>query len=73
MPLRSYVLWRRLLHVWTLLVQGESLSAAAHAAGFADSAHLARTARTMFGLPPSALQMSGPLSVGARLHKPHFA
>jgi AraC family transcriptional regulator len=73
MPLRNYVLWRRLLNVWTLLVQGESLAAAAHAAGFADSAHLARTARTMFGLPPSALQMTGPLSVGARLHKPHFA
>lgn len=67
MPLKTYVLWRRLLHVWTLVMQGETLSAAAHAAGFADSAHLSRTARTMFGLPPSALQMTGPLS--ARLHK----
>ncbi|HYF19249.1 MAG TPA: AraC family transcriptional regulator [Ramlibacter sp.] len=73
MPLRTYLLWRRLLHVWTLLVQGESLAAAAHAAGFADSAHLSRTSRTMFGLAPSALQMTGPLSVGARLRKPHFA
>jgi len=62
MPLRTYVLWRRLLHVWSLLMQGETLSSAAHAAGFADSAHLSRTARTMFGLPPSALQMGGPLS-----------
>lgn len=73
MPLRTYVLWRRLLHVWTLLMQGETLSTAAHAAGFADSAHLSRTARTMFGLPPSALQMMGPLS--ARLRGPgehHF-
>ena len=25
MPLRTYVLWRRLLHVWTLLTQGETL------------------------------------------------
>ncbi len=73
MPLRTYLLWRRLLHVWTLLVQGESLAAAAHAAGFADSAHLSRTSRTMFGLVPSALQMTGPLSVGARLRKHHFA
>ena len=32
MPLRTYVLWRRLLHVWTLQMQGESLSGAAHAA-----------------------------------------
>ena len=55
MPLRTYVLWRRLLHVWTLMMQGESLSAAAHAAGFADSAHLSRTSRTMFGLAPSSL------------------
>jgi AraC family transcriptional regulator len=66
MPLRTYVVWRRLLHVWTLLMQGETLSAAAHAAGFADSAHLSRTARTMFGLPPSALQVTGPLSARLR-------
>lgn len=62
MPLRTYVLWRRLLHVWTLLMQGETLSSAAHAAGFADSAHLSRTSRTMFGLAPSAMQMTGPIS-----------
>ena len=66
MPLRTYVLWRRLLHVWELLMIGENLSRAAHAAGFADSAHLSRTARSMFGLPPSTLQMNGPLSARAR-------
>jgi AraC-like DNA-binding protein len=73
MPLRTYVLWRRLLHVWTLLMHGETLSAAAHAAGFADSAHLSRTARTMFGLPPSVLQMKGPLSARAREQPHHLA
>ena len=73
MPLRTYVLWRRLLHVWTLLSSGETLSSAAHAAGFADSAHLSRTARTMFGLPPSVLQMKGPLSEREREQEPHFA
>ncbi|MEJ7928700.1 AraC family transcriptional regulator [Ramlibacter sp. AN1015] len=67
MPLRTYLLWRRLLHVWTLLMQGETLSSAAHASGFADSAHLSRTARTMFGLPPSAMQMTGPLSTRLRV------
>lgn len=66
MPLRTYVLWRRLLKVWTLLMQGQTLSEAAHAVGFADSAHLSRTSRTMFGTTPSALQMSGPLSQRAR-------
>ena len=30
-----------------------------------------RTARTMFGLPPSVLQMSGPLSVRAREQEAH--
>ena len=73
MPLKTYVLWRRLLHVWTLLMAGETLSAAAHAAGFSDSAHLSRTARTMFGLPPSVLQMNGPLSARAREGQRHFA
>ncbi|MDB5955477.1 AraC family transcriptional regulator [Ramlibacter sp.] len=72
MPLRTYVLWRRLLHVWTLLMQGETLSGAAHAAGFADSAHLSRTARTMFGLAPSALQMTGPLSARIRSLEHHL-
>jgi AraC family transcriptional regulator len=66
MPLRTYLLWRKLLHVWTLLVQGESLAAAAHEAGFADSAHLSRTARSMFGVPPSILQMNGPISTRIR-------
>jgi AraC-like DNA-binding protein len=72
MPLRTYVLWRRLLHVWTLLMQGETLSRAAHAAGFADSAHLSRTSRTMFGLPPSAMQMTGPISERLKVPQHYF-
>lgn len=62
MPLRTYQVWRRLLRVWDFLMQGQSLAGAAHAAGFADSAHLSRTCRAMFGLPPSTMQMAGPLS-----------
>jgi AraC-like DNA-binding protein len=57
MGLRPYILWRRLLKVWEVLMAGESLSTAAHATGFADSAHLTRTSRRMFGLPPSAIQI----------------
>jgi AraC-like DNA-binding protein len=72
MPLRTYLLWRRLLYVWALLMQGETLSTAAHGAGFADSAHLSRTARSMFGLAPSALQMNGPLSICLRLPQHHL-
>ncbi len=61
MALRPYILWRRFLRVWALVSAGGSLSAAAHAAGFADAAHLSRTSRRMFGFPPSAMQMAEPL------------
>lgn len=57
MGLRPYVLWRRFLRAWELLVTGESVSTAAHGAGFADSAHFARTSRLTFGFPPSLLEV----------------
>jgi AraC family transcriptional regulator len=59
MGLRQYVLWRRFVSVWEHRMKGVSLSTAAHAAGFADSAHLTRTSRRMFGMPPSALDIVG--------------
>lgn len=65
MALRPYILWRRFLRVWELMMAGESLSTAAHVAGFADAAHLTRTSRRVFGFPPSALQMSGSLPSGS--------
>jgi AraC-like DNA-binding protein len=37
------------------LGRGVSLTTAAHAAGFADSAHFSRTFRAMLGIAPSAL------------------
>ena len=58
MRLREYVLWRRFVTVWELRMKGVSLAEAAHAAGFADSAHLARTSRRMIGIPPSLLDVS---------------
>jgi AraC-like DNA-binding protein len=61
MALRPYILWRRFIHVWELLMAGSSLSSAAHAAGFADAAHLSRTSKRMFGFPPSGLHFTGPL------------
>jgi AraC-like DNA-binding protein len=36
---------------------GRPLTEAAHAAGFADSAHLSRTFRRMFGLPATVLEL----------------
>ena len=61
MAFRPYVLWRRFLKVWELMMNGASLSTAAHAAGFADAAHLTRTSKQMFGFPPSLMQVGPPL------------
>lgn len=58
-PLRRYVSWLRLRHVVYLYMLTGSLTAAAHEAGFADSAHLSRTFRSEFGLRPSALLRPG--------------
>ncbi|GAB4586174.1 helix-turn-helix transcriptional regulator [Nocardia sp. IFM 10818] len=55
LPLRRYVLWLRLVIARDSVADGADLTTAAHAAGFADSAHLTRTCREIFGLPPSAL------------------
>ena len=53
---RPYVRWLRLQHVLRNLAAGLNLTAAAHAAGFADSAHLSRTFVATFGIAPRQLQ-----------------
>lgn len=50
LSVRRMVLWRRLRRALCLVFEGHSLTQAAHAAGFADSAHLSRTLRDMFGI-----------------------
>ncbi len=52
---RAYVLWTRLNVAIQFAMAGRSWTEAAHAAGFADSAHLTRTFRRMFGINPAAL------------------
>ncbi|MEY1663091.1 AraC family transcriptional regulator [Isoalcanivorax beigongshangi] len=47
---RRLVLWRRLHLATALVLQGYSLTDAAHHAGFADSAHLSRTVRSLLGI-----------------------
>ena len=54
-PLRRYVLWLRLMTAVQFAVQGESLTQAAHSAGFSDSAHLCRTYRRMYGITLTGL------------------
>lgn len=55
LPFRAYVRWERLRTALLLLSSGGSLTQAAHEAGFADSSHLTRVFRSMFGLAPSEL------------------
>ena len=52
-PIRSYARWMRLVNAIEHLANGQTITAAAHTAGFADAAHFTRTFRAMFGLSPS--------------------
>jgi len=54
-PLRRYILWRRLRTAVQAAMAGNTLTEAAHKAGFSDSAHLTRTFRESFGVAPSFL------------------
>ena len=54
---RSYLLWLRITKAVGIMSAGNSLTEAAHEAGFADSAHFSRTFRRMFGLPAASLQI----------------
>ncbi|WP_246011725.1 helix-turn-helix transcriptional regulator [Nocardia mexicana] len=53
LPFRPYLRWLRVQRAAELLAAGCSLTDVAHGAGFADSAHLTRVCRSMFGVPPS--------------------
>lgn len=52
---RAYVLWARVETAVGAAMGGQSWTAAAQQAGFADSAHLSRTCRRMFGIAPVTL------------------
>ena len=53
--LRAWLLWARVARAVEHAFQGRSWTEAAHEAGFADAAHLARTCRRVFGVAPTML------------------
>ena len=61
LPFRRYLLWRKLTRAMLLISRGSTLSAASHASGFADAAHMTRTFHQMFGMNPKALLGRGEL------------
>ncbi|MBS0580360.1 MAG: helix-turn-helix transcriptional regulator [Proteobacteria bacterium] len=54
---RAYLLWLRLECALAAYVAGKTLTEAAHTGGFADSAHLSRTFRRMFGIAPASVRL----------------
>jgi len=54
--LRPYLAWLKLQRAAAAITTGTPLSQAAHAAGFADAAHMSRTFRRMLGISPSLLR-----------------
>lgn len=59
-PFRAYLLWLRINAAIEAAMAGATWTEAAHEAGFADSAHLARTHRRVFGIEPTAIRRQGP-------------
>jgi AraC-like DNA-binding protein len=55
LPFSRYMLWRKMTRAMVAIASERTLSAAAHAADFADAAHLTRTFYQMIGMPPSIL------------------
>ena len=54
-PFRRYMLWRKLTRAMLVIGRERAIGTAAHAADFADAAHLTRTFYQMVGLSPSML------------------
>jgi AraC-like DNA-binding protein len=62
LPFKTFLLWLRIRRAVELYAAGQTLTEAAHEAGFADSAHFSRTFRRHFGLPAAALRVNSRVS-----------
>lgn len=72
LPFSRYMLWRKLTRAMVAIASERTVAAAAHAADFADAAHLTRTFYQMVGMAPSMLMrgdfaaIPSPFSVGGQ-------
>jgi AraC-like DNA-binding protein len=57
-PVRTYRLWRKIIQACTALLDGASVTEAAHVAGFSDSAHFSSAYQRAYGGPPTELFMN---------------
>jgi len=55
LPFSRYMLWHKLTRAMVAVASERTIAAAAHAADFADAAHLTRTFYQMVGMAPSVL------------------
>lgn len=70
LPMRSYLLWRKIHRVTQLFGQGLSLTELAHAAGFTDSAHMCHVFQDVFGAPPKQFLCSDIVQMRTWLTEP---
>lgn len=70
LPFSRYMLWRKLTRAMVAIASERTIAAAAHAADFADAAHLTRTFYQMFGMAPSALMRGEFIEVSSPFTSP---
>lgn len=67
LPFSRYMLWRKLTRAMVAIGSEETIAAAAHAADFADAAHLTRTFYQMVGMAPSVLMRGDFIEIASPL------
>jgi AraC-like DNA-binding protein len=68
LPFSRYMLWRKLTRAMVAVASERTIAAAAHAADFADAAHLTRTCSRMVGMAPSALMRGDFIEIASPFH-----
>jgi AraC-like DNA-binding protein len=70
LPFSRYMLWRKLTRAMVAVASERTIAAAAHAADFADAAHLTRTCYQMVGMAPSALMQGEFIEIASPFNTP---